>query len=510
MNKNNSKFRNRLKWFRKAAGSVLMIIALLAVSLLSPASVSMAAQKNNTAKDYQSVEKAYFGKLIDNFTDSYATYAENYKKLASGLATQGTVKVEVNSDLAAALGLKNFRSVQADVESKLTDKKADSKITYFVNDFKIITLDVLQDLENDIMYMVIPELSKAYLKISANSLGNTKLFTTKNVIDFFTSDKISASQLNRLLKKYANIAISQIKDVSAMDYYTSAGNIGDNQTMYTVKIDKKQYLAMAENVLKTARLDEDLKNLLVSLNVCTKEQFVQKIDTALKSVAQQKKAAASKNENLLTMEVWVDSQGNVTGREFAFNFNSNTITIGYKALSNGSNTGIDIWFSPDKGHTFQLNGTIKEENGCCNGDLTLTYADLTQKTEQKFDVLLSDITTVTKDNVNYVKGNIIITSKALPGFKVEVNLSGSETEQLIKAEVVQGTSKLATVTVNSKVVPFKDFSLPSESDQIYDFKTQYNEYVKGLDVEGFIADINSKINLDEINSLLENAAISYK
>lgn len=89
-----NKVQNGLSWVQRVAGSVLMAVALLVVSILTPATVSKAAeQTKNTAEYYQAVENAYLNKAIDEFTKSYGTYIENYKKMASGFATEELLKL---------------------------------------------------------------------------------------------------------------------------------------------------------------------------------------------------------------------------------------------------------------------------------------------------------------------------------------------------------------------------------------------------------------------------------
>lgn len=506
-----NKVQNGLSWVQRVAGSVLMAVALLVVSILTPATVSKAAeQTKNTAEYYQAVENAYLNKAIDEFTKSYGTYIENYKKMASGFATEGTFKVALDSSLAEALGLKNFRSVRADVDTKQTDKKVSSFITYYYNDLKIITLDFLYDLEKDLYYLMIPEFSKAYLQIPASSTYNQSglALTAKNIMNFYTSDTLSEDLLNRLLKKYTKAVLGEIKEVRAMEYLTTAGDISETQTMYTVEADTELMLNIFDSILNTAKLDKDLEDLFVSLKVCTAEEYQGMIDILKTFVTERKKALSDKdNETLFKMNVWVDSEGIVTGREIVIPENYDTVAFGYKALKRGVNTGINVWLSVNEEESLRLNGTISDESGKYNGNMTLSYVDTKAEIDEKFDISIEDVYTTIKDSVSFVNGKIVVTGKSMPGYKIEIGLSGNETQQTITADLLQETKKLVAITLTSKVVPYEDFDLPTEKDQIYNIYTELDDYIEGVDIDSFINDISNKIDLNGLDSLLKKISI---
>lgn len=509
MKKNeNRSFKNGLNWLQKALGAVLIAAALMLLSVCTPAAVSQAAQTvENTTDYYQSVEKTNLEKQIDDFTKLYGVYMENYKKTASGIGAEATIKAEFDPDFAAALGLKNLKSFKTTTVTRQTDKKADSIFAFFTNDIELTSMNVLSDVEKEVTYLLIPELSKAYLKIPANSAyGNSYstagLFTAKDVMEFFGNNPLTEELLNKLLKRYTAAALGEIRNVSAMDYFMTAGSISGDQTMLTVKIDEKTMLAIAEKVLKTARTDEDLADLLVKLKLCTKEQYGLMVDAALSSIASQKDLYdVLENETLFVMRVWVDTQGNITGREFLSD--ADTSILGYKKLKAGTNTGIEAWFSPAEEEVLKLSGTVSEGNGLYNGDLSLSITDAYMDVPLVFNLALQDFSITSKDATSYMNGKFVITSTSLPGQRIEAALYGNELQQNIKAELIQETTKLVTVTITSKVLPYEDFELPSASDKVYDMETQLEAYLNETDLAGYLENINKKIDVEGINAVLE-------
>lgn len=517
MKNENRGFKKELKRFQKAAGAVLIAAQLMLLSILTPAAVSQAAEAvGNTTDFYQSVEKANLEKQIDDLTKFYGIYLENYKKSASGLGAEATIKAEFDPDFAAVLGLKNLKNIKTTAVTRQTDKKAESIITFFTNDIELTTMNILSDVEKEVTYLLIPELSKAYLNIPANAANSNSYstaapFTAKDVMDFFNNNPLTEKLLNQLLKRYAGAALGEIKNVSSMDYFMTAGGISDDQTMFTVKIDEKTLLSIAEKVLKIARTDDDLKDLLVKLKVCTEEQYGLALDAALKSIASQKElSGVSNNEILFVMRVWVDAQGNITGRDFLANADSKTSVFGYKTVKDGTYTGIEAWVSPDEEEVIKLSGAVSEENGLINGDLTFSITDAYTDAPLEFNLALQDYSVTTKDTTSYMNGKIVITGASLPGQRIEAALYGNEIEQKIKAELIQETTKLVTVTITSKVLPYEDFDLPTDSDKIYKMETQLEDYLKETNFTDYLENINKKVNVEGINAVIEQLLDSYK
>lgn len=517
MKNENKDFKNGLNWFQKAASAVLIAAALMLLSVFAPAAVSQAAEAvENTTDYYQSVEKANLEKQINDFTKLYGVYLENYKMAASGLGAEATIKAEFDPGFAAAVGLKNLKSIKTTAVSRQTDKKADSILTFFTNDIELTSMKVLTDVEKEVTYLLIPELSKAYLKIPTNSsYGNSystaALFSAKDVMEFFNNNPLTEELLNKLLKRYTTVALGEIKNVSSMDYFMTAGGISGDQTMFTVKIDEKTLLAIAEKVLKTARTDGDLEDLLVKLKICTKEQYGLIVDAALDSIAAQKDLYSElENETLFVMRVWVDSQGNITGREFLADADSDTSILGYKTIKAGANTGIEAWFSLEEEEVLKLSGTVSEENGLNSGDLSVTITDSYMDAPLEFNIALQDVSITSTDATSYMNGKFVITSTSLPGQRIEAALYGNEIEQKIKAELIQETTKLVTVTINSKVLSYEDFDLPSDSDKVYDMETQLEAYLNETDFAGYLENINKKVDVEGINAVLEQLLNAYK
>ncbi|WFR57371.1 hypothetical protein QA584_27825 [Anaerocolumna sp. AGMB13025] len=505
-------------WLLNIVGTLMLTTVCMLLSVFSPAAVkAYAAQVASpaaiSADNYQTIEKADLHKQIDKFTKAYENYVENYKKVSQGMGSELTVRSEFDPTIAAALGLPDLKSVKADMVSMQNAKKVKSIITLFTNDIKFTSLNMISDLEKQLTYLLIPELSKAYLKADPkstglNSYGPGSNFTTKDFLDILNNPALTEKTLNQLLKRYADIVVSDLNDVSAMDYYMSAGGLSDQQTRYTVNVDEKVVLKIAKDVLAVASTDEELSDLFVKLNLCSKAEYTKMIAAAQNEVKEMiNYVNMFEPEGLFTMRVWVDSDGTITGRDFSLATDKDNSLFGYKTVKKGEVTGMEAWISPDKETIFKLSSTTSKDNSGINGNAVITYA--TDKTSVEFKALIKDLKYTSFGSGYYLNGNLVITGESLPGSTLLVAFNGNETAQKIKADFVQGTLNLISVTIDTKILPYEDFDLPSESDTVYDMTTQMDTYFNKGDFVNYLKGINSKINVQGINKLLDQMIKSY-
>ena len=505
-------------WLLNIVGTLMLTTVCMLLSVFSPAAVkAYAAQVVSpaaiSADNYQTIEKADLHKQIDKFTKGYENYVENYKKVSQGMGAELTVRAEFDLTIAAALGLPDLKSVKTDLLSMQNAKKAKSIITLFTNDIKFTSLNMISDLEKQLTYLLIPELSKAYLKADPkstglNSYGPGSNFTTKDFLDILNNPALTEKTLNQLLKRYADIVVSDLNDVSAMDYYMSAGGLSDQQTRYTVNVDEKVVLKIAKDVLAVASTDEELSDLFVKLNLCSKAEYTKMIAAAQNEVKEMiNYVNMFEPEGLFTMRVWVDSDGTITGRDFSLATDKDNSLFGYKTVKKGEVTGMEAWISPDKETIFKLSSTTSKDNSGINGNAVITYA--TDKTSVEFKALIKDLKYTSFGSGYYLNGNLVITGESLPGSTLLVAFNGNETAQKIKADFVQGTLNLISVTIDTKILPYEDFDLPSESDAVYDMTTQMDTYFNKGDFVNYLKGINSKINVQGINKLLDQMIKSY-
>ncbi|MGB8455448.1 MAG: hypothetical protein WCD89_24340 [Anaerocolumna sp.] len=501
-----SGIKRPLRRLSKILGTAVIAAAFMVISLVSSGAVKAFAETtDNPAEYYQTIEKTNIEKQIDALTKFYGMYLDNYKKSAKGLGAQVDLKAEFDSSIAASMGLNDLKSLKATIISMQTDKKTNSLIHLFTNDKEFTSFSVLVDIEKELEYILVPELSKAYLKLSLNpdysGLGRSAMpITAKELAELLNNNPLTEDLLNKLLKKYAAIAVGEISDVSVAYESVIAGSISTEQTQLTAKLDEKTLLTIAEKVLTAAESDKDLSDLFVKFKMGTEADYNKLIQETLKQIVNIPMAGP---EETLYMNVWVDTDGNITGRDFSDSADSDSSILGYKTAKIGSDVGFTAWFNPDKEESLKLTGNLETENDMTNGEVTLSYTDSDIQTREEFNVKLEDVKYTFNGSNSYVNGKFLISGDSLPGMKIDVNCTGDSELQTMKLDFVQDGTQLVSVTMDTKRLPYEDFELPSKTEKVYDIQTQLEEYLSSANLVNYLKGINSKIDIKGINAILE-------
>ena len=139
----------------------------------------------------------------------------------------------------------------------------------------------------------------------------------------------------------------------------------------------------------------------------------------------------------------------------------------------------------------------------------LSYTDPNYQIPEVLTITLRNAKNVYEDNMLYLNGTYTITSETLSALNATISFNGKEKQQDMTLDLIQGGVNLATVSMTSKQVPFTAFELPKETDQVYDDNTQINEYLSTADIKKYLTNINEKIDIDGINTLIDNVLNSY-
>jgi hypothetical protein len=476
----------------------------------TPTPVAKSAEES-----YQTIEKSNLEKQIDAISKAYGAYLDNYKTSAKGVGAEVSIKAIFDPSFAKEMKVDHLESVEASIDSVQTNKKSKSVITLLANNKDFTTLDVFADTEKELAYVLIPELSKAYLKVSTKAnygelTGQTMPFTANDLINILNNNPLTEELLNKLLKKYSTIMVEGITNVTASGIENvSVGGVNADFSKITVKLDEKTLLSIAEKVLTTAKEDKDLSNVCVSYKLCTKSEYNNKIQNALDEISKSKKSLSevkTDSKDVITMTIFVDDKGSITGREFTSNSDLDGLkglSFGYKVAKKDSNKGFQVWLSENNVEEFKTEGKVSASDKGVSGDVVLTVNDSVSKTSETFNIKLEDMN-YTADGANsYLNGKLTVTGESLKGVSLGVNCIGSKNEQTIQMDYIKEGKNLISFLIGSRLKDFKNFKMPSKSAKIYDSETQINEYISSADAKEYLKGINKKINVKEINTYLD-------
>lgn len=500
------------RWLFPVVGASIIVIAAILFSIFSPTVINTIARITlSPAMYYQKIENANLEKQIDTLSKSYGNYIEAYQNtLDKGASAETSISATLDSSITTTLGLDGLKNIKASILSSAIGLKAKSTIALACNEKEITTLDYYLDMEKEDFFIQVPDLNKAYIKASlSDATSQTEVpFSTKDIYRFLEENPLTEELLNDLLKKYIQLAIEELDNVTVGNSETvTANKISSEYTKLSVNIDEKTFLTILEKILNTAKSDKDLRNLFVELNICKEGEYESLIQDYLDDIENEKSSVNEKD--VIVMTILVDNKGNITGRDFSYTIDNETDTFGYKTARKGTALGVDAWVKTGGTEIINAKGTLKLGTKGASGDVVLSYTDPSIGSSEVFNITMEDVKNVYEDKMYYLNGTYTITSETLSAMNVTISLTGKEKQQNMTLDFVQGGVNLASISIVSKYVPFASFELPKETDEMYDANTQINEYLSTADIQKYLTDINDKIDVEGINTIIDGILYSY-
>ena len=209
---------------------------------------------------------------IDDFNDDFAhtmykNFLANYGK---DVTSDASVELTVDKSLADLVGLPE-EIVSTINKSKLTFDIASNgnklNLGALVNlgGKDLVSVDAIMDMGAGAVYLAIPEICEDYLSVNLEDVfafdmdsfkEGTKL--SDDIIKALPSEKVLAE----LISKYTDIVFECIDDVEKETEKVEIEGVKQNCTVLTFKINERTALKMVKAVLKEAKSDVAIKDIL--------------------------------------------------------------------------------------------------------------------------------------------------------------------------------------------------------------------------------------------------------
>lgn len=491
---------------------LLMIAILFYNSSISNNEVAQAA--TNPLAYYQKLEKANLNKQVDVFTKAYTSYITKYQSsLNQQIGQETTIQATLDPSITDGTSMEGLKSVKATITSMIKGKNSKTSTVISCNDQDLTSIETFT-LE-DLYYILIPDLSKAYLMIDAKSLqGGTSSLQTQKLIENYLKNPISEASLNQLTKKYGNIVINNIDKVTMdKNVNVTVDGIKSKDTRLTVSINEKNLLNISKAILETAKKDTDLIKLCNDLSLCTEKEYNDTISEGLTSITDELndlKKKKSNGDNVLKMDLWVNSKGEIAGRSFKIYSGDETVSLGYRTTKSGLNMGVEAWISENNQDVIRGTGRLTAGITGASGNFKIALADTIMDTSGDSSINTTSIINIEFKNVKYTKndtgdfinGEFTVTGNDFEGMSFNIKCTGDPEKQDYTITMLQNNKSVAVLSVTIKKIPFQDFSTPTSNDKIYDI-TQVEEYINTSDLKGFLERIKAKTNIGFINTYID-------
>lgn len=443
---------------------------------------------------YLKVEKNAIEDMTNSIASSYGKQIAQLKKMTENpKAASMNMKFSLNDEYVSMLGLSKVLPLELKTTSSVDLKNKKEKIfgeLFLAND-SLGSINMLTDLSKEKFgsyYLQIPDMSEEYLGYDSSKL----IMESEKMQTFYSNyynEPTSEKLLKTLLSRYSNIIIKNINTVT-LDKNTevSANGATAKNTKIVVTITSKDWKTIIKEIVNTAKNDNDLKNELIRLEVCTEEEY----NTLMENAITSSEEIDDSGEDQLLMTVWVDSAGKITGREFTTKApDKKSTTLAYHTVKEKNTTNFEFSQVADGITNLTVKGKNINEKGLSNGNIT---AELGSGGSTNYSAAISyDNVTQTNKELGYFSGNFNLSITQIPSVSLKLTATGTDKEQKLFFEAFALETNIGSVEITTAETAFEDFTFP-DSEKVYhlDDSEAMKNYMSNAN-QDYIAKIQNKI-----------------
>lgn len=376
------------------------ITAILLASLMG---ISAVPANVWAADSYKETEKAAVAKAIEEMA---AEYAKNQAQISDEVKGTADIKVTLDDGGKAILGMlvpvdvSWFQDASITGNVGMVSDNLTENMDVNVNGTKICTIEYSMDTANSEIYMRIPELSESYIKMNmvqmtqeaveeadqyTDSSFNASVDMADAMAGYFGAleNLPEAETVQSILTRYTDIIFDNVADVENPGAQTvTAGGVSQELTVLEGHITQQEAIPMLEQILSTAKEDEDLKGLIETWTEVlnnpdyTYETFLDAISSLEEEIPSQEGTDAT-DESGFVLRAWVDGDGEVVGRQFLTTDGSADTEenlISYVNTADGDNRGMSMTFGSESSGDFTVEGSGTLTGDLLSGNYTVSTA----------------------------------------------------------------------------------------------------------------------------------------
>ena len=270
----------------------------------------------------------------------------------------------------------------------------------------------------------------------------------------------------------------------------------ENCTLYEGRIYEENFYNIAEKVLNTAREDEQLKAVIEKFGELSQipdiyVQFQAAIDDGLVSIA--KNAAEDAGLDVYFFSrLWLDANGNVTGRQFGMSDDITTIELfSWYSIQEGDTSALTVEFS-DGEQRFLLSGNgMITADGSLDGNYRVIFDDA-----PVLDIAVSDYIESDTDFIGSYTLSLDPTMSDQETYTAfgtyqlvfDIKSSAADKDAIIEISLLQNEISLASLTLTTVYGENAEIPELGELEPIYNLNVETDgiTFIENLDWSPFL------------------------
>ena len=265
------------------------IVKKIAAGVIASALTITGGSTVFAAESYKDVEKGAVKTLASGAEDYFSLYAKEMEAAKTGSSGKLTLKVEDTGKAMfgamTGMDMSWLNTIGMDIDAAVGDGLSGVKYDFLLNEGHLLTMNFLMDMTAMSEYVQFPELAENYLHIP---LETTMIDENGNEItgpEAELANQISANLLSMnwdgktmgtLVERYGNLFVDHMEEGASAAETVSVEGVSEEATLYEGLMDTENAQKAVEDILTTAKDDQELKTLFDNLTegADTGEDFI--------------------------------------------------------------------------------------------------------------------------------------------------------------------------------------------------------------------------------------------
>lgn len=371
-----------------------------AIAAAAASAMLLSGSSSVFAAAYQDAEKAALSQFVKDFSAYWDTVMAEQQKAMQGSNAVMTLTLEDGGKalLSAASGGMDFswlNTLSMNMTASVSEGKETANAAILLNDSPLCNMNVYMDMANLTEYFQVPELSDIWMKLSL--LASLEMSEEELAQSFETEDEAQAylnymeeykksmsnmysmlgdfatvlpdtGTLSTLAERYGNIVITHTQEGTSAEEELSVEGVSEACTVHETTVTEADFLAMMNELLTTAKEDQELKGLLDKWSEVGGQDLNAQLQAGADSLLSEISQGTGSEEALISSKIWTDKEGEISGREIRMiDETGNAPVFTWKNPSAEGNSALLIEFGVE-GETLTFIGTGQSAEGLLNGE----------------------------------------------------------------------------------------------------------------------------------------------
>ncbi len=394
------------------------------------------------------------------------------------------------------------------VNSDITKDVYNVDLGVAFNEERLISLVVLANMSDEMAYLQIPELNETYLGMDFEMLlaeADVDMSDISEMTDVYKKlfeSLPSEEEIEELLKRYCNLAISCIEDVEKSEEEVQVGELTDEFTVLEATIDEGTVKAVLEVIVAELKKDEVVKDIIcdVTQTLCEVLELQDEWDAdevygdfseALEEF-EDELATLEEEDFELALKLYVDNKGQIAG----WALEEEDVKISSLTVMEGSQFAYEFEGTAD-GVTFILDGTGELTSTKLSGDFKVKMAGLKVLNFTLKDVMLKEMeegyfngtvsVSLGSGLVSAIEEELYDIPFELEDWVLELKGKSSENKSDMTLSLYENDDLLAALTLANEIGKAENIVSPDNTKvAMIDDEESLEEWANNCDIDGFV------------------------